>query len=290
MLKIFGFISGLLLALSLQAATFTYQPLAKDWQRALQKAEYWHKNCPVPLDRLSLLTLSYYDFEGKERIGQIVVLDAMAAEVVAAFKELYQRRFPLEAPQVISPGDQDATTGLTVAFNCRALTGGGVTSLHSYGAAIDINVAHNPYLGSYRSLADGKWVGRLIPPTGLSYLNRRVQRPGMNEAIVDIMQRHGLSTWGGAWLDTIDYMHFQISRNIAQHLAALPTSEAEKLYALTIRYPKSAVNLSADSRWFYLYKLYPQRYMDVFSKYFPQLSSTKESEVFTQISQTLANG
>lgn len=279
---------GVFFNLLAQAAIFNYEPLSQDWKEKLAKAKYWQPGCPVALERLNLLTFSYYDFKGNEQLGQLVVMDAAAPELTAAFKELYQQRFPLEKPVAVVDKDHDKE-GLTIAFTCRPITGGGNASLHSYGLAIDINVERNPYAGEYQVTSNGQVYGRLIPNGSLGYLNRSVNRPGMNEAIVDIMQKHGFNGWGGDWRDRIDYMHFQVARPIAQQLAYLDPQSAATLYQLTIKYPQSAANLTADTRWFYLYKLYPQQYIKVLQDYFPKLATEKESQVFDKVYQALAN-
>jgi hypothetical protein len=95
--------------------------------------------------------------------------------------------------------------------------------------------------------------------------------------------------WAGDWTDRVDYMHFQVSRAISQQLAYLDLQSALKLYNLTIQYPDSASELSADTRWFYLYKLYPKHYIEILTTYFPALAKDREKRVFTTVYQALAN-
>jgi hypothetical protein len=177
------------------AAVFTTEPLSATWKDKLLKSHYWQANCPVPLNRLSLLTISYYDFKGVEHTGNLIVMNAVAPHLLAAFKEIYQNKFPLEQPVAIAE-QKSASADLTIAFNCRPITGGSTYSLHAYGTAIDINVVRNPYAGEYKVSSDNKVYGSLIPgANSLTYLNRAIKRPGMNEVIVDIMTRHGFMGW-----------------------------------------------------------------------------------------------
>ena len=70
-------------------------------------------------------------------------------------------------------------------YNCRTVADTGEPSMHSWGAAIDINAAHAAYWLWHRDRQSGQ-----IPPE-----------------IVDIFERHGF-IWGGKWLH-YDTMHFE---------------------------------------------------------------------------------
>jgi hypothetical protein len=75
-------------------------------------------------------------------------------------------------------------------YNCRTVADTGEPSMHSWGAAIDINAAHADYWLWHRSgVIDAKLVNR-IPPE-----------------IVAIFERHGF-IWGGKW-SHYDTMHFE---------------------------------------------------------------------------------
>jgi hypothetical protein len=70
-------------------------------------------------------------------------------------------------------------------YNCRTVADTGEPSMHSWGAAIDINAAHADYWLWHRDHQIGQ-----IPPE-----------------IVDVFERHGF-IWGGKWLH-YDTMHFE---------------------------------------------------------------------------------
>lgn len=100
--------------------------IAKD----MIKKGIWQGNCPVPLDRLRLLELSYYDFEGQSHMdGQMIVLDAVSKDVINIFKQLYKQKFPIAKIRLIN--DYDGSDELSMADNnssafiCREITGGG---------------------------------------------------------------------------------------------------------------------------------------------------------------------
>src|SRR5690606_20285183 len=130
-------------------------------------------------------------------------------------------------------GDDEAAMrdNNTSAFNDRAITGGTVPSLHAYGLAIDINPVQNPYV---EIAGDGN--ARFHPAAGSRYANRAAARPGkparagMAEDVVELFAQHGFTTWGGDWDAPIDYQHFQVSRTLAQKLAALPPEQARAAF------------------------------------------------------------
>ncbi len=76
------------------------------------------------------------------------------------------------------------------AYACRMIVDTGQPSMHSYGAAIDLNF----------SLAD-YWYWQSGPGGALTYRNR------MPHELVEIFERHGF-IWGGKWYH-YDTMHFE---------------------------------------------------------------------------------
>ncbi len=266
--------------------TFTYQPLTPKNRDNLKNSGKWTEGCPVPLNRLSLLTLSYYGFDRKTHIGTLIVYDSMAPFTTALFKELYRRHYPIEKFDVDNPSETENTS----AFNCRMTTGQNSYSLHAYGLAVDINVSHNPYIGVYK-FKNEQMIGTLIPPStaSLKFLNRNNKQTGMNETIVKTAAKYGLIEWGGHWQDRIDYMHFQVPRPIARHLTLLDTKSAEQFIALMRKYPEEIQKMSSDTRWDELYILYPQHYITSLKKYVPLLKNKSESEVIQLIYIELAS-
>lgn len=283
-------IVGCLFAVSMFSATakvFTAEPLPQNIQKHWIRYDEWNSNCPVPMNRLSFLTVSYYDFKGHPQTGNLVVFDGIAPYVLKAFQQLYAMHFPLEQ---ISLGKHVNSYVETSSYNCRNIVGENNFSMHAYGLAVDINVMHNPYIGDYKLNKNGEMIGQLVPPTATaySYLNRKIQRPGMNEKIVPIMAQAGLIRWGGNWQDRVDYQHFEVPRNIAINLIALDTKSAQQFMQLVIRCPECANKLSGDTKWNYLYQIYPGSYMKVLSEYFPELKSETENQVFAKVYQKLA--
>jgi hypothetical protein len=75
-------------------------------------------------------------------------------------------------------------------YNCRAVADTGEPSMHSWGAAIDINAAYADY-----------WLWPRAASAYTGYIS------GVPAEIVDIFERHGF-IWGGKWRH-YDTMHFE---------------------------------------------------------------------------------
>jgi SpoIID/LytB domain protein len=171
----------------------------------------WHPGCPVPIDQLRLVRVSYWSFTGDIRRGPLVVNERLADDVLWAFHRLFDARFPIHRiglpPRYRPPRASDwyNTRDLSAAFNCRPATGNpGTLSQHSYGWAIDVNPLENPYVGS-----DGKVLRRAAKP----YLDRTRRAPGMihpGDVVVRSFAAIGWS-WGGDWQTIKDYMHFSLT-------------------------------------------------------------------------------
>lgn len=182
-------------------------PFASDIRpvTATELGRSWRPGCPVGPERLRLLRLSHWDFEGRVRTGGLVVHERVVTDVVTVFADLYRQRFPIRMMQPVAAygGDDDASMAAdnTSGFNCRrAVTEGAAAwSTHAYGRAVDVNPVENPYL----------FAGRILPPAGAAYLDRSAYRPGMavpDGVLVRAFAAVGWS-WGGEWSNP-DYQHF----------------------------------------------------------------------------------
>ncbi|KKB96221.1 hypothetical protein SZ25_00692 [Candidatus Arcanobacter lacustris] len=197
---------------------FSISSVPNNIKEDMIKKNIWNKNCPVDIQRLKLLNISYYDFDGNDHSdGKMIVLDKIAEKVSKVFKELYKQKFPIAKIKLINDYNGDDELSMadnnSSAFMCREITGGGRISLHSYGVAIDINPIQNPFIS-----IDNLEI-KISPKEGANFINRRNMRPGMIEPVVDIFTNNGFSIWGGTWNDPVDWMHFQLSRKEAEQLA-----------------------------------------------------------------------
>lgn len=250
----------------LLSTTFSSEPLPESLKREMKEMGTWNPSCPVSLERLRLLTFTHIDFEGKEKVGEIVVLHAVANSTLEIFKELYEKHFPIAKARRIDhyKGDDEASMidNNSVSFNCRKITGGGALSLHAYGVAIDINPLQNPYI----SLKEGrkKDSGTIHPKGGSAFLNRTNQRPGMVEDIVDLFSHHGFSIWGGRWNTPVDWMHFQPARAAAQMLAAMSPEDALLFFEVYTKNPYLFNKVDAKQNVFVsVYQKDPKKFMEI---------------------------
>lgn len=220
------------LPLSASAFNFYQEPVPTAIQKELIAKKLWKDSCPVPLDRLVLLTLSYYDFEGKSHDdGRMIVMDVAGDNVLKIFKTLYKKKFPIKSIKLTSDyggsDDLSMADNNSSAYNCREITGGGLVSLHAYGLAVDINPIMNPYIGPLNKKTGSI---KVLPPEGFAYLNRTNKRTGMTENIVSIFKKNGFTSWGGNWNDPIDWQHFQAPRPLVETLKNMAPQEGKKYF------------------------------------------------------------
>lgn len=168
----------------------------------------WRKGCPVGFDQLRLLKLDHRGFDGRPRLGYLVVHRTAAPRMVKVFRELFEHGFRIRRMRLVDAYGADDRRSMnadnTSAFNCREVAGRpGVWSRHAYGRAVDINPVENPYVsGSYVS-----------PAKGRPYAKRRPHRKGMiapRGRVVRAFAAVGWK-WGGDWIGIKDYQHFSAS-------------------------------------------------------------------------------
>jgi hypothetical protein len=165
----------------------------------------WREGCPVSLDDLAWVELRHWDYEGRPRMGQLVVAARRSEELLAVFAKLYAARFPFQQFEPIEAygGNDDLSMAAnnSSAFNCRAVTGGVNYSRHAYGEALDLNPLQNPYVK-----------GTLVlPPEGSEFTLRDPTVLGLitsNGPVVAAFKEAGW-TWGGDFTSLKDYQHFE---------------------------------------------------------------------------------
>ncbi|MDB5255296.1 MAG: hypothetical protein JWL92_672, partial [Candidatus Nomurabacteria bacterium] len=164
-----------------------------DAQQAVMKNYSYRASCPVALNDLRAVTVSYVNFNGATRQGTLVVNSSVADNTVSAFKALFEAKFPIKkiAPIDMYEGIDSLSMASdnTSAFNCRTVSGTTTFSEHSYGTAIDINPKENPF--------------------GTAALDTKA-KGSITAAAVNIMKTYGFK-WGGEWTGKKDYQHFSVS-------------------------------------------------------------------------------
>ena len=178
---------------------------------AIRAGMPWDPDCPVELNDLRYVTVSFWGFDGRPHTGALVIHQRVVGDIVRVFARLYEERFPIEEMRIITAADIAAPpTGdgnNTAAFLCRPSLGRKNRkkqwSAHAYGVAIDINPFQNPY-----------WHGTLVlPELAAAYLDRTRIRPGMirpGDVVTQAFAEIGWA-WGGTWESKRDYMHFSES-------------------------------------------------------------------------------
>jgi hypothetical protein len=164
----------------------------------------WKPGCPVRVEDLRVLTLTYWGFDGRAHIGRLMVTHDGAGDVVAAMHALYDSRFPIRRMELVDKygGDDERSMAAdnTSAYNGRKVPGSTVWSQHAYGRAIDIDPLENPMIQG----------GVVDPAAAARYADRSLKAMGMikaDDVIVRAFAAVGWQ-WGGYWHSLKDYQHF----------------------------------------------------------------------------------
>lgn len=159
----------------------------------------------VDKDSLDYLKVTYYGFDNKSHIGDMVVSKKVSKEVIDIFKELYENKYPIEKVSIIDNYGADDELSMsdnnTSSFCYRVVDGSKVLSNHSKGLAIDINPLINPMVKN----------GVVSPKKGQDYIERNENIKGMikkGDACYNAFTKRGW-TWGGEWSNLKDYQHFE---------------------------------------------------------------------------------
>jgi hypothetical protein len=175
-----------------------------------ERMRFSHREgCPVELEDLRYLRMSYVGFDGAVRTGEMVVHEDYATQVVKVFGRLYDAAWPIRGMQLVDTyrGDDDRSMAAnnSSGFNCRRVAGSTSWSEHAYGAAIDINPVQNPYVqgaaaappAGRRFASIDRSAGAPVPPGAI--------RSG--DLVVRAFAEIGWQ-WGGDWSSAKDYQHF----------------------------------------------------------------------------------
>lgn len=167
----------------------------------------WVAECPVTLDQLRYLTVTFWGFDQMPHTGEMIVSESVAEDVVLVFEKLFETRFPVEQmsittiAQLSAPPTGDGNN--TESFVCRPVTGGSVWSQHAYGLAIDIDPFQNPYIKG----------NVVLPELASAYADRSRGLPGMiteGDPVTEAFDAIGWG-WGGRWNSLKDYQHFSLT-------------------------------------------------------------------------------
>ncbi len=180
-------------------------PITPNIKARMIKCHSWRRDCPVPLKNLRYIQVKYHDFNGYDRVGELIVHQNIANDIVWVMEELYNIGYPIKQMRLVSDFNgndwQSIEADNTSAFNCRKATGSKKWSKHAYGRAIDINPIENPYISKK---------GHISHKNSLKYRKRvashRAVLLNRSQATM-IFKKYGFR-WGGDWRYTKDYQHF----------------------------------------------------------------------------------
>jgi|GEM_PF-188557 len=233
--------------------------LPPEVERQMLEQGSWRPGCPVAPGELAYLVVNYWGFDGQPRYGELVVHAALAPLVLDSLQSAYNTRFPVERMQLVeafgADDDRSMAANNTSSFNCREVPGRpGVFSLHSFGAALDLNPRQNPFLqldpdglktrgwdGKGETTAflaslgfaeasaaadfcrDSPGACRVSPADAASFLMRSPVRPGMlqyGEPVLEAFRQRGFR-WGGEWR-VPDYQHLDFPLEKLMGIDTLP--------------------------------------------------------------------
>ncbi len=165
------------------------------------------EGCPTALEDLVVLKVAHHDFEGGRQMGTLIVARSEAEGLREVFRQLYEAGYPIERMRPAHTYDGSDAAMMadnnTSAFNCRKTTSGSRWSEHSYGTALDLNPAYNPYVR-------GETV---LPARARPWADRTAEHPALIHAgdpVVTAFAGVGWR-WGGLWRSIKDFQHFSRS-------------------------------------------------------------------------------
>lgn len=222
---------------TLPAVAGSIQPISPEHCDLMHRTNVITGHSPMGCERLRKVSFTFRHFDGSDRQGSVVVMDAFASHARQVFKQLHRLNFPMEQARGLEHflGKDEASmqANNTSAFNGRPITGGTRPSLHAYGAAIDLNPVQNPFLDI--TVQGSATIAPL--QAARSTVNRmplrpnKARTPGMAEEVVDVFADNGFIHWGGYWNYPIDYQHFEVApRVFVEYLAQLDPLQAKRQF------------------------------------------------------------
>ena len=164
----------------------------------------WSADCPVALEDLRYVTVTFWGFDGEHHRGELLVHASAADALVEVFRAVDAARYPIEEMRVVARPELDLPpTGdgnNTTAFVCRPVRGSTTWSEHAYGLAVDVNPFLNPYVRG----------DLVLPELASAYTDRSRTDAGLlhdGDAVVEAFAAIGWE-WGGDWSSLKDFQHF----------------------------------------------------------------------------------
>lgn len=191
-------------AVSLPDTVFVSQPIPPEVESRIRGISY-PEGATISLDELRYLRLSYRDFDGVSKNGEMICNQRIADDLVDIFRKLWLAEYQIRSIQLIDEfgGSDDASMEAdnTSCFNYRPVSGGTRLSNHALGLAIDVNPLENPYIKG----------DKVLPVTAESFVDRSRDFPhkiDKEDLCYQLFTAHGFA-WGGDWHSLKDYQHFE---------------------------------------------------------------------------------
>ncbi len=192
---------------------FTASPITDELYERINGCSYV-ENDDIALEDLRYLQVLHIGFDGEAHVGELIVNEAIADDILEIMQQLYENQYPIERMTLVDEygGDDELSmqANNTSCFNYRTVEGSDNLSKHSYGLAIDINPFYNPCVRTY---ADGST--KSFPEGSGEYADRSKDFPykiDKDDLCYRLFTEHGFR-WGGAWNSLKDYQHFDKAVN-----------------------------------------------------------------------------
>jgi hypothetical protein len=160
-------------------------------------------NAPLEIiDRLSIIDVCYFSFDGLKHQGQIIIEQALEDDMADIFALMENLKFPVGKVIPICAygwhdGDSMADNNSS-SFNFRLIEGTSKLSLHSLGRAVDINPVQNPVI----------YPSGVVAPAGAVHDPRKAGTLSAGQQVVEEFLKRGWR-WGGNFEQPKDYHHFE---------------------------------------------------------------------------------
>lgn len=253
----------------------------------------WNQSCPVPLNRLKIVNIKYYD---KNRVmnrdGQFLVLDVVSNHALSVFRKLYKKKFSIEKIDdiLIHKSHQESRIeNISMGFICDS--NDDKSLLYSYGMAFDINPLYNPALKYTTNSVDGS-VSIKAPGVSRGFINRGLNFRMKNEEIASIFHENGFSNWGGNWIEDMNWQYFSVDKNVASLLFSMRAEDAEKFFNIVVdniefidRFKKD--NFTTEIK--YLYQNNGRQFLTIFGSNVKKLKNLSDSQFFDLLRKKINN-
>lgn len=172
--------------------------------KEIMKGKSMPEQANISYEDLAYIKLTHYGFDNEIHNGEMVVDKRLAQDVVDIFKELYDKKYPIEKVRLIDEYNADDNLSMndnnSSAFCYRTIKGSNKISNHGKGMAIDINPFQNPHV-----------IGETTNPVeAYMYSDRTIGHTGIiieGDDCYNAFVKRGW-TWGGHW-NNPDYQHFE---------------------------------------------------------------------------------